>query len=794
MNLPTSYEKSGVVRTPLVWRWPSTGLAVAALIGITLGFYHGLWLPGLVLVKRDAYQFHPAIKQYLIERLSGGELPQWIPYEALGRPFIGTAAAGVFHPFTALYFLLPIHDAYRASTLISCLLAALGAFALGRRLNFSHAGALVSGLAFMLSGYVVSLTNNIQYFYPLCVLPLFCVSLDIALTGSHAWMSVPSLVWASVFLNGDVQTGYHFLFIATLWTATRTAQPSPSRWLRLIVIGVLTALLAGIQLGPSAAVFVDSNRSGSPLFYQEALFWSTHPLRLVTILASPVSGQADPVVVARLFFGSPQYGVWAESLYLGLPVVGLAFLGACDRPDLRSLALLGLLALLLALGRFGGLYEIFYQFVPLWSAFRYPEKLMGVVSFATAMLAGAGFDTLRAGKGSPVFWLLGTILCAGAGLSLYTDAAGVWSAEHFEAPAALAREVTRSTANAFLFSAAAAFGTYLVVALAGKGSFRQEFLLACLVAIIILDLSRANQTAYLTAPAAISAFTPPLAEALRTREGTLSPGRFRLISIRESQFVSPKNVERVLGFHGDTVERRHALDLEHNTQFHIETPHAYLPGYSTALQTILPRKVGIEVAARFNVVYFVGYRFRFQHPQFANALVASLPVYDLVLARNPAPVKPRAYLSKKPERVTTPVDPKALIIRPDFLSGEVDVIETPGPTLPGPAIEGSAVIERYAPEEVRVRVDTPRSAVLILLDAFDKGWTATLDGGAELPILRANALVRAVVVPAGGHVVTFSYQTPLLKAGAWASLAGVLLCLGLLAHARWRTRCQEDRR
>jgi uncharacterized membrane protein YfhO len=90
-------------------------------------------------------------------------------------------------------------------------------------------------------------------------------------------------------------------------------------------------------------------------------------------------------------------------------------------------------------------------------------------------------------------------------------------------------------------------------------------------------------------------------------------------------------------------------------------------------------------------------------------------------------------------------------------------------------------------------VDTPQPAVLILLDSFDKGWTASLENGTTLPILRANALVRAVVVPAGAHVVTFSYQTPLLMAGALASLAGVLLCIGLLAHARWRTRKSQSK-
>ena len=114
------------------------------------------------------------------------------------------------------------------------------------------------------------------------------------------------------------------------------------------------------------------------------------------------------------------------------------------------------------------------------------------------------------------------------------------------------------------------------------------------------------------------------------------------------------------------------------------------------------------------------------------------------------------------------------------------MIETTAQTLPGPSPDGVATLARYAPEDVRVHVDTPQPAVLVLLDAYDAGWSATLESGVELPILRANALVRAVVVPAGTHVVMFSYQTPLLKAGAWASLTGVLLCIGLIAHEHRR--------
>ncbi len=56
-----------------------SGLAVAVLCGITLAFYHGLWLPGIALVKRDAFRAFPQIKHSVMERLSVGELPQWFP-------------------------------------------------------------------------------------------------------------------------------------------------------------------------------------------------------------------------------------------------------------------------------------------------------------------------------------------------------------------------------------------------------------------------------------------------------------------------------------------------------------------------------------------------------------------------------------------------------------------------------------------------------------------------------------------------------------------------------------------
>jgi hypothetical protein len=765
-----------------------TGLAAAALCGIVLAFYHGLWWPGLILIKRDAFRLLLPIKQHLVQRLSTGELPQWFPYEALGRPFIGVPVTGVFHPFNVLYFILPAPDAYRASILISCVLAAMGAFVLGRKLLLSLSGALLAGIAFALSGYIVSFTENIHVLYSIGALPFFCVALEKALTERYAWTVAPAAIWATVFLNGDVQMGYYYGFIALAWALARTTKSYQQTIFRLALSGTLTVLLAGVQLGPAWGVFHGSERIHPDEFLEQAMSLPTHPLRLVTVLAWPVAKHVSPVLVAQTF-GIPTTGFLSESLYLGIPVMGLALLGTRHRRDLRILALLGGVALLLALGRYGGLYEIFYHVVPLWSAFRYPEKLMSIFCFAATMLAGAGLDALWARKGGLVPWLAMAILCAIVGLALRAEAVAVWTTAHFGAAPGLAHEITRSAALAFLYSAAATLGTWLIAAGAQKQVLREAVALPSLVLLVTLDLARANLGAYHTAPSEAATFMPPLAEAIKAQEGPLTPGRFRLVATYEETVGWPEDLARTFGYYGAlSIERRQALDVLHNAAFQLESIMPQLAGYSPQFHDTMHHGLSFGAAARFNVTYYISRRYHLKAPHLSRMIVAELPPYDLALFRNPAPPKPRVYLSKKPERSVKPVDPVVLFARPDFLSGEVDVIETSALPLPGPATEGLARIARYAPEEVRVRVETPQPAVLILLDSFDKGWTATLENGAELPILRANALVRAVVVPAGTHLVTFSYQTPLLKAGAAVSLVGCLLCLGLVTHTRWTRR------
>jgi hypothetical protein len=71
---------------------------------------------------------------------------------------------------------------------------------------------------------------------------------------------------------------------------------------------------------------------------------------------------------------------------------------------------------------------------------------------------------------------------------------------------------------------------------------------------------------------------------------------------------------------------------------------------------------------------------------------------------------------------------------------------------------------------VEVAVDVDEPGYLVLLDSYDEGWSATVDGEA-VTVQRANASFRAVPVPAGRSTVVFRYETPGLAAGL--ALAGL---------------------
>jgi hypothetical protein len=104
----------------------------------------------------------------------------------------------------------------------------------------------------------------------------------------------------------------------------------------------------------------------------------------------------------------------------------------------------------------------------------------------------------------------------------------------------------------------------------------------------------------------------------------------------------------------------------------------------------------------------------------------------------------------------------------------------------GPLTGSKVTISSYRLNDVTVDVATPGPAVLRLADLWYPDWTATLDGR-EVPVLRADYALRAVVVPAGVHRVVFRFRSKAIRQGLILSLVSLTAAL-LMIVAGWLRR------
>ncbi len=95
---------------------------------------------------------------------------------------------------------------------------------------------------------------------------------------------------------------------------------------------------------------------------------------------------------------------------------------------------------------------------------------------------------------------------------------------------------------------------------------------------------------------------------------------------------------------------------------------------------------------------------------------------------------------------------------------------------PPPA--SSAELNENSPNQMNIETTSAIPALLVLTDHYYPGWVASVDGNAT-PILRANAVLRAVFVPAGKHQVQFKYEPRSLTLALAISIAASIILLAV---------------
>lgn len=106
-----------------------------------------------------------------------------------------------------------------------------------------------------------------------------------------------------------------------------------------------------------------------------------------------------------------------------------------------------------------------------------------------------------------------------------------------------------------------------------------------------------------------------------------------------------------------------------------------------------------------------------------------------------------------------------------------------GTPIPGATIEPARAEVSYTrPSSDEIHLDAAVSApgFVNVLESFDPGWSATVDG-APAPVIPANGFTMAIPIQPGNRAIHLSYRTPGRRLGWLLSLASIALFLGLLA-------------
>jgi membrane protein YfhO len=110
--------------------------------------------------------------------------------------------------------------------------------------------------------------------------------------------------------------------------------------------------------------------------------------------------------------------------------------------------------------------------------------------------------------------------------------------------------------------------------------------------------------------------------------------------------------------------------------------------------------------------------------------------------------------------------------------------EKPSPTSPtDPHLDSSVTYERPSSDMIVLKVKNNQSGFLRVIESFDPGWRATVDGTAAR-VLPADDFTLAVRLDPGIHEVRFQYHTPGVVTGAAISAISLLLLVLLVFYQR----------
>jgi hypothetical protein len=749
-------------------------------------------LGGGVLYERDIYLYWHAQVESIVRAVGAGAWPLWDPLASFGEPLWEMAA--ILYPTTWFNLVASPGSFYTWNAVLHCGFGGLGLYLLAERLGCSRYSALAGALVWMVSGPQLSVVNLPNLLNGTAWMPWTLLAAEAALRTGR---DLPALGWGACLaaqVAAMSETGLMVGLLGAAWTLAVLATGGGAGRLR-VVRAAAVALVFGVAL--SAATWLPflslaQRTARGALPEPVRTHWSVTPVELLQV-AMPVFPRELPLRVEAESRLSEMASPYLYSLYLGVPALALAAAGVASGRTRAAGALLfvAVLAASFALGRHFWVYDALVAALPPLRSVRFPVKSMLVFSLAVGLLAALGVDAWRHGRRTAL-WAAG-----GVGSVLGLLAAGL---ARFAAapPPSLARLVGEGSSSSEAIASlagplavvAAEGGALALLAVASRRPGLAGGVALLVAGMAVADATWNQRRLNPTAPPELFRYRPETAEAIRGDGGTRI--YFRGATGRDAASLAPRT---------PAVGVAPGVGVALTTKLYLTPPGARIQGIASSyvedVTGIHPRSLVqlhgllrsvdgtpahlrlLQLGAVSHTVYLDRFGTDDLEPL---TRVETLYGTQVHVFRVPGAL-PRSYVVGG-VRVADGAGALTTLVAPEFdPAREVVLPEGEGRAVPS-NFSGSARVVELAADRVSIEARLDAPGHLVLVDAYDPNWRATVDGR-PVPLLRANVAFRALALGPGEHRIEMRYRPSAVVLGLWIS--GVAALAGA-ARLVWEQR------
>ena len=846
------------------------GIALIVLLGALLLFFAPSFNPNKVLFANDGPLGAAMAKNIQPPQSMFGV---WLDLNWIG------AAGGTYVPCFTFFLFWGLGPLYFSKFYgpICLLFLGISAWLFFRQKRWHPAVCAIGALAAMLN---MNGFSNVAWGLGTRATSLGCVFLALAAfeaSKKHKWPGV-YLVLGGLAVGMSVAEGADngalysifvaaYVFISSWQESGRTVTAAARGAGAVAVVAVFAGMLAAQSIGYLVPTAVKPLARGNPTeedkqqAWDFATQWSLPKKEIIRVLIPGMFGYRLDTPNGGAYWGTVgrQPG-WEQhhqgfvrhsgaGEYAGVFVVLVAAWAVAqglrgkdgpsspsDRTMVRFLSATALVCTLLAFGRHGFLYRVFYA-VPYMSSIRNPIKFMQTFQLALLILFGYGMQSLiqrcltetASARNSLigqlklwwskavgferkwVYGMVGFVALSLLGWMIYSSSSRELTnylvENGFEAPEA--RQIldfSKGEIGLYLLFLTASIAIFLLIQSGAFGGARLKWGAIVVALVLTIDLSRANapwvryydyKLKYASNPIVDFLARAPYEHRVSGRLMPMAGGYLandrNFVNLLSSEWMQhlflyyniqaldinqmprmPENDKAFLG----KLQPPSDSDLTPAGRLWQLTNARYILGMKTFLpilnERVDPTNHGFRVHTSFEIVPKPGVA---EARSYEELTAVEKPDGRYALFENTQAL-PRAVLIPKWQVSTNDEATLNEIANPAFDPKQTVVVAENVPLTSTGGINAPGTVEyvSYSPKEIKLKAKAEAPSILLLNDKYDSEWHVYVDGKQE-KLLRCNYIMRGVAVGPGNHSVDFRYE-PALH-GLFTTLGGVALALVL---------------